>query len=270
MPNRFTRWNRGQPDNYKNKEDCLHLWAGHRSFWNDVPCHARFNYVCKVRYCVWQGFVLLRMYCMGHYCGWENLGLNTHAHVLQRESRRQRCRNLGPNIARGKRAYQSSTGWHGFANRATDGNENGHYGRRSCTHTRLANRNWLYIDLGATYRVNQVKLFNRVDCCASECYLCIHRIHWALRQRVAGHVRDCALIECKATHTYRVTTSQRNCRSDFSDILRFWELRMLDAVYVGTVLQHIALVKRKQCVLSACYSRLYVAYCTSIKPKPEA
>lgn len=43
----FTSWNGGEPNNSGN-EDCTHLasWAG--GLWNDMPCEAQANYVCRL------------------------------------------------------------------------------------------------------------------------------------------------------------------------------------------------------------------------------
>ncbi|XP_066271084.1 uncharacterized protein [Branchiostoma lanceolatum] len=70
------------------------------------------------------------------------------------------------NIARGKSAFQTSTySWSARADRAVDGNTNGRFNAGSCTHTaREANPAW-WVDLGQTYIVNRVVIYNRWDCC---------------------------------------------------------------------------------------------------------
>ena len=43
----FTDWSPGQPDNYKNREDCI-LFSANRGYqWNDVGCSSKQAYICK-------------------------------------------------------------------------------------------------------------------------------------------------------------------------------------------------------------------------------
>lgn len=71
----------------------------------------------------------------------------------------------GPNLARGKPARQSSTGFGGAAARATDGRTDGVYNAGSVTHTQLE-AGWLEVDLGEPVAVGTVVVHNRTDCCA--------------------------------------------------------------------------------------------------------
>jgi len=50
--------------------------------------------------------------------------------------------------------------------RAVDGNTNGNYGAGSCTHTENQANAWWTVDLQATYTVDKVVVYNRVDCCS--------------------------------------------------------------------------------------------------------
>lgn len=70
------------------------------------------------------------------------------------------------NVARGKRATQSSTAFGGLAARAVDGNPNGAYGANSVSHTNNEPGAWWMVDLGAEYRIDRVVIHNRTDCCA--------------------------------------------------------------------------------------------------------
>lgn len=74
---------------------------------------------------------------------------------------------FGHLISKNKPASQVSEGWSGRPSRAVDGNSNGSYGSGSCTHTGVATRAWWKVDLRATYAVDKVVVWNRVDCCAS-------------------------------------------------------------------------------------------------------
>lgn len=72
------------------------------------------------------------------------------------------------NLARGKRATQSSTGYGGTADRAVDGNTNGDYFAGSMTHTEEANlpQPWWQVDLGRPAQIDHLILWNRKDCCS--------------------------------------------------------------------------------------------------------
>ena len=70
------------------------------------------------------------------------------------------------NVALNQAATQSSTAWSGAASRAVDGNTNGVYdvASGSVTHTQPNSQNpWWRVDLGATYNVEQINVFNRTD-----------------------------------------------------------------------------------------------------------
>ncbi|KAK2860027.1 hypothetical protein Q7C36_004193 [Tachysurus vachellii] len=42
----FTKWNPAQPDNYNNKECCVHMNAATAKNWNDIPCDNPYPFVC--------------------------------------------------------------------------------------------------------------------------------------------------------------------------------------------------------------------------------
>ena len=70
------------------------------------------------------------------------------------------------NLARGKQARQSSTGYGGDAGRAVDGNTDGQYFANSVSHTNSQPQDWWEVDLGATYNIGLIKIWNRTDCCS--------------------------------------------------------------------------------------------------------
>ncbi|CAH1272632.1 TNR [Branchiostoma lanceolatum] len=72
----------------------------------------------------------------------------------------------GVNVAVGKTARQTSDSSRGVASRAVDGNTNTDFGSGgSCTHTaKQATPSW-WVDLGQSYMVRRVVIFNRMDCC---------------------------------------------------------------------------------------------------------
>ena len=69
-------------------------------------------------------------------------------------------------IAIGKSTSQSSTGWSGLSARAVDGNTDGNYGGSSVSHTLLQNKPWWEVDLAGYYLIDDIKVYNRKDCCS--------------------------------------------------------------------------------------------------------
>jgi alpha-L-fucosidase len=72
-----------------------------------------------------------------------------------------------PNVARGKQATQVSTAWGGVPERAVDGNTAGDYLRdNTASHTaEPSNQAWWQVDLGQSYPLAQLEIWNRSDCC---------------------------------------------------------------------------------------------------------
>ena len=70
------------------------------------------------------------------------------------------------NLALGRSASQSSTDFGAGASRAVDGNTNGNSSSGSVTHTITQTQPWWKVDLGASYNINNIVLWNRTDCCA--------------------------------------------------------------------------------------------------------
>jgi hypothetical protein len=73
--------------------------------------------------------------------------------------------NKDQNLALGKPARQSSVSDFSFANRANDGDINGRSDAGSISLTEADNQAYWEVDLGKNYLIEQVKLFNRTDCC---------------------------------------------------------------------------------------------------------
>ncbi|MFT5127580.1 MAG: hypothetical protein ACI8W8_001184 [Rhodothermales bacterium] len=71
----------------------------------------------------------------------------------------------GKNVAQGKKARQSTNSGGADAGRAVDGRTDGAYTRGSTTHTAQQDNPWWEVDLGQSVVVNQLKIWNRTDCC---------------------------------------------------------------------------------------------------------
>ncbi len=70
-------------------------------------------------------------------------------------------------VSRSKPVKQSSTAYSGVPERAVDGNTDGNYNANSVTHTNIEANPWWQVDLGSTYTVQTVRLWNRSDCCTT-------------------------------------------------------------------------------------------------------
>ncbi|WP_206682548.1 galactose-binding domain-containing protein, partial [Croceivirga lutea] len=71
------------------------------------------------------------------------------------------------NIALNKPTVQSSTDFDGPSSRAVDGNTLGNYfTQNSVTHTGREANPWWRVDLGDTYDISDIEVFNRTDCCS--------------------------------------------------------------------------------------------------------
>ncbi|XP_067217489.1 uncharacterized protein [Chanodichthys erythropterus] len=70
------------------------------------------------------------------------------------------------NLALNAMALQSSLGHSlGDAQHAVDGNRDTNYGKGSCTQTKSEFNPWWRVDLGNVYRISNVTITNRGDCC---------------------------------------------------------------------------------------------------------
>ena len=70
----------------------------------------------------------------------------------------------GVNVARGKAATQSSTGFEGVAARGVDGTTDGDYFKKhSVTHTNQQDDPWWEVDLGAATPIERIVVWNRTD-----------------------------------------------------------------------------------------------------------
>ncbi len=69
------------------------------------------------------------------------------------------------NLAYLKPATQSTTNHGGVASRAVDGNTNGNYNNASVTHTTNSINPWWRVDLGQSFDLDSIRVFNRTNCC---------------------------------------------------------------------------------------------------------
>ena len=73
------------------------------------------------------------------------------------------------NVAMGKTATQSSVANGGKASRAVDGNTDGRAVWNSVTETAGSDNDpWWQVDLGKTYSISLVEIWNRTDCCSDK------------------------------------------------------------------------------------------------------
>jgi len=72
---------------------------------------------------------------------------------------------VGPNLAMFGAATQSSTSGDNPAGLAIDGNPDGNFYGRSTTHTESQQYAWWQVDLGESYPIDTVTIYNRTDCC---------------------------------------------------------------------------------------------------------
>ncbi|MDD2499551.1 MAG: discoidin domain-containing protein [Geobacter sp.] len=70
------------------------------------------------------------------------------------------------NLALKKQVRQSTTGYGGNPECAVDGNREGNYSSNSVTHTDNAPNDWWEVDLGSQKQIQEIKLWNRTDCCS--------------------------------------------------------------------------------------------------------
>jgi len=85
--------------------------------------------------------------------------------VLGYKELRHTSRHEKSNLALGKMASQSSTGYGGDAQRAVDGKTDGNYYANSVTHTNNAPQQWWQVDLGQVQKIDKLRIWNRTDCC---------------------------------------------------------------------------------------------------------
>jgi alpha-L-fucosidase len=72
-------------------------------------------------------------------------------------------RPLFTNLALGKTATQSSTGYGGVPGRAVDGNVDGNFNNNSITHTNNDSQAWWQVDLGSVSSITTIQVYNRTD-----------------------------------------------------------------------------------------------------------
>jgi len=70
-------------------------------------------------------------------------------------------------LNRGPNTWQSSTLSGAASGRAVDGDTNSNFGGGSCTLTQKAYGNFWAVDLGRSYDIGAVVIYNRQDCCAN-------------------------------------------------------------------------------------------------------
>ncbi len=69
------------------------------------------------------------------------------------------------NVAAGKPSSQSSTGYGGTSDRGNDDNTNGDWSGNSITHTNTELNPWWQVDLQASYAIDRIEIWNRMNSC---------------------------------------------------------------------------------------------------------
>ncbi len=72
----------------------------------------------------------------------------------------------GGDLAQGRPATQSSSGFGGSADRAVDGNTSGNWADSSLSHTLLDDQAWWEVDVGSVQPIASIEVWNRTDCCS--------------------------------------------------------------------------------------------------------
>jgi WD40 repeat protein len=167
----FTNWMPGQPNN-KNNEEHYALISNRATAgtniawrWSDQPNESRQHQPGFI--CEWEP--------MSPASGATDAVHNPRGRYLRIELPRKGALCLaeveiysgGQNVARGGSASQSSTSFGGVASLAIDGQTSGVYPKHQGTHTRQKHKlePWWEVDLGGTYPIEAVVVYNRTDCC---------------------------------------------------------------------------------------------------------
>ncbi|XP_032893986.1 uncharacterized protein LOC116984036 [Amblyraja radiata] len=102
------------------------------------------------------------------------------------------------NVALGARPTQSSTDDGAGAERANDGNNDSDFWHGSCARTKKSKNPWWRVDLKERYKVSDVKITNRGDCCSDQIQGAEIRIGDSLENNGNSN-RFCATVESFST-----------------------------------------------------------------------
>ena len=92
---------------------------------------------------------------------------DVNADIASRTGSAVNCPGGTSNVALMGTATQISTTNNGVASRAIDGNTNGNFGGGSVTHTANQLETWWELDLGSSYDIEDIVVWNRTDNCCS-------------------------------------------------------------------------------------------------------
>jgi len=114
------------------------------------------------------------IHCTGAAGGQANVYVGMEGYSVRVTNKKKREMNLieaqvfgymKVNLAFNGLASQSSIGYSGAATRGNDGNTDGNWSGASVTHTANERQPWWKVDLGGSFPIHTVKLYNRIDCC---------------------------------------------------------------------------------------------------------
>ncbi|MBI3071823.1 MAG: discoidin domain-containing protein [Deltaproteobacteria bacterium] len=111
------------------------------------------------------------------------------------------------NLARGKTATQSSTGYGGVASRAVDGNTNGNFAANSTTHTGNDREAWWQVDLGVVATLDRIVIYNRTDCCMQRLsnfnlMTSIDNVQWTLVESITSPIGESMAFRAQRSARY--------------------------------------------------------------------
>ncbi len=122
------------------------------------------------------------------------------------------------NLAKGRKASQSSVAAGGVPQRAVDGNKNGNFRNKSVTHTKDQVRPWWQVDLGGRFQIDTIRLYNRTDCCGQRLNNAVVMVSDKpfrgnpLKARRGDGIRRTSIGRSRASHTIKVGRTGRYVR----------------------------------------------------------
>ncbi|CAH1239028.1 SSC5D [Branchiostoma lanceolatum] len=206
------RWGRNWYGKPLGNEDCaVYIQKIWKNEWNDDHCKFEKYFICET---MPYGVELFRS---DFRCGKNHLTVDGYLAECNPTGTNPCCSNygwcdVGPdhcdcdgctdyslkgvNVALDTTSFQTSISSGGVASRAVDGNTDTNWVAGSCTHTaEEANPSWR-VDLGQSYVIDRVVIFNRRDCCSER--ISPFNIHIGYSDQVSANTK------CGGDHQFAV------------------------------------------------------------------